>query len=1132
MSALLSRLLARSSARARRSLARVWLVLGMLGCCVPTASAATYTYRSDAYAWESAATQVTWDRACTNYAGDDDKATLSLSGGFKIPFAGKSYSSVIVHSNGAVQFGADTGFHRAYDNTALPADPVSGNSSCAGGTPTNVLMPYWTDLNPSATGSGKVWWEQKGSAPNRYLVVSWSGVYEYSTKTPYSVQVILYENGEFKYQYGNTNATGSNATIGVQVSASDYTLYAYNSGYNTGGTAIRWFQPSGTPKRLAEYRMDESSWSGKVGEVADSSGNGYGGVQVGAASNSADGKVCRALSVPANTSSTVAGIDTGLNVAASIGAEGSVSFWYRANSAWLTGADAQLLDATASSGRSFHLARRSQRHAAFRGQRQRRHRTQCRHPGAAGPGLDLGAPDCHLAPGQRQQPERAAPLRERRALGHPHRHDHRQHRLAPEHPAAGRQPRRHHQQRRHVELGQRPDRRGAHLQLRSQHRRHRTGHRQHPRVAHHHLHHLEIRHDTGTGVTCAPSTLTVTACQDAACSAPYTGGLTATLGSSGGTVLWPATSAIVIPAGSSSTTVPMQLVTAGSTVLGSTLSLPAASAATSCNFGTPACTFTAADSGLIASVAAHVAGTDQALTLQAVRKSDSSAQCVPLLAGLTRGIGIGCSYANPGSGSLTPRIGGTSLAACNGTKALLNLAFDAGGIARTTLNYPDAGQVSLALSYVGSALTKDLGLTLLGDASFIAAPAALAFKDLPTTAVKAGTAFTGSLVALNAAGATTPNFGRESPTVAITLAHTLREPTGSGAVPGSFSGTVGTASGGVLPLSQLVWTEVGRIDLGASLSNYLGSGLNVSGSSAAADAVRSIPHHFDLALTPACSGAFTYSGQPFAVTAIARNGQATPAITRNYDGSNATSPKFARSLALSDAQSLGGGSFSGGIDASAFVAGIAAVNNPATGPAYTFTDKLSEPRTLVLRGSDSDGVSSAAGAEPSLLLRSGRLRLFNTFGSEKADLVMPVQAQYWSGKAWVLNDADSCSLVPQTAIGRTQFLDHKGAVTAAWAGTDVGFSVVAGHGQLTVPKPPAGTVGSIDIALNLGAAVPGLDASCLSTHATTTGAGLPWLRARHGNCAAGWAGDPWARVTFGVDGSAELRRSVHVREIY
>jgi len=222
----------------------------------PFAQAATYTFRSDSFSWETAANAVTWDKTCTGYPGDDDKATVNFTGGFTFTYAGTAYSSVRILANGMLQFGADTGFFRNYSNTNLPAGNATAQSGCTAGATTNVMMVYWADMNPSAAGGGNVTWEQKGTAPNRYFVVSWNSVYQYSTTTPYAFQVILYENGQFKYQYGNSNATGSQATIGVQVSSSDYTLYSYNSGYNANGSAIRWFIPSGAPdgmnQRMAE----------------------------------------------------------------------------------------------------------------------------------------------------------------------------------------------------------------------------------------------------------------------------------------------------------------------------------------------------------------------------------------------------------------------------------------------------------------------------------------------------------------------------------------------------------------------------------------------------------------------------------------------------------------------------------------------------------------------------------------------------------------------------------------------------------------------------------------------------------------------------------------------------------------
>jgi MSHA biogenesis protein MshQ len=89
--------------------------------------------------------------------------------------------------------------------------------------------------------------------------------------------------------------------------------------------------------------------------------------------------------------------------------------------------------------------------------------------------------------------------------------------------------------------------------------------------------------------------------------------------------------------------------------------------------------------------------------------------------------------------------------------------------------------------------------------------------------------------------------------------------------------------------------------------------------------------------------------------------------------------------------------------------------------------------------------------------------------------------------------------------------------------------VVNGQAQIALAAPPTGRTGSIDFSLNLGSGT--LDQSCLASHPVSTGANLPWLRARNGACATGWASDPSARASFSI-ASPETRKSVHVREMY
>jgi MSHA biogenesis protein MshQ len=1117
----------------------------VLSVAVP-ACAATYTFRSDSFSWETAANVVAWDKTCTQYPGDDDKATVNFTGGLTFTYAGTAYSSVRILSNGILQFGADTGFFRNYTNANLPAGNATTQSGCTAGAASNLMMVYWADMNPSASGSGNVTWEQKGTAPNRYFVVSWNSVYQYATSTPYAFQVILYENGQFKYQYGNSNATGSQATIGVQVSTTDYTLYSYNSGYNANGSAIRWFIPSGAAARLAEYRMDEYAWSGRVGEVVDSSGNNYNGVRVGSAQTVANGHVCRAEDIPANTTTSISAVDTALDVDSGIGSTGSLSFWVSSNVAWTNATAAMLMDATTSATRPFYLMRNgggalrfsvsdstgtivtattaaqtfaasTWQHVAVTwrlgtGTNQTTLRIYVNGSLATTAiGTTNGSLDPSLA---------TLFVGDNRSSATPS--------GATVNSANGQidELRVYNFELSAAEIA---------LDMTQTH------------TCAPPLDHLVIQHASGTGVSCTPSTVTVMACQDSACVSQYTGGVTGTMSSVGGTVNWPSGTSFTIAAGSGTTTVPFQQTVAGTTLLGATSSSPLAIGVTTCNFGSPSCTFTTADSGLLFDVPAHVSDTSQAVNVTAVRKADNSGVCVPAFASVSKPVTFKCGYLNPSGGTWAVQVGGVALnsagnalGACDASGRAVTLAFNASGVAPTTVRYADVGQVQLSATYTGSG-TSESGLSMTGSDTFIAAPKDFAFSAITAAPITAGKPFSATVKARNASGTAAPNFGRESTPAGVALTFTNAAMAGTSVASGAFSGSLGSFSGGSATASNLVWSEVGIGDLVANLTtaDYLGSGLAApTGKTGSAGAVgRFVPDHFDVVVTPACSIAsttnpYTYAGQPFQVQLTARNGAATPATTLNYDGSGvATVPAYAKAITLSDV-GLGVGGFgsTGNVTAIAFAHGVASL----TTPAYTYTAKLTPQNTLVVRATDADLVSSGTPATPvegSTILRSGRLRLSNAWGSEKTALQVAVQTQYWSGKAWVLNNADNCTVVPATAASRSNAIDSKGASSSAMNNSLSSITIANGQANLTVsPASPTAT-GSLDIALNLGSGTTP-DQSCAGgTRPTSTGAGVAWLRSQNGGCSTLWDRDPSARVTFGIY-SPESTKTVHARDLF
>jgi MSHA biogenesis protein MshQ len=366
------------SAFARASRQFLLFVSGLFLAAV--VSAQTYSYRADTFSYDvpsASARTVTWHTtsasACSGYPdGDDDWADVSFASAttpansFTFTFAGVVYSGLRIYSNGMLSFGADnSGFWRTYSNGTLPVTSVSNySSSCRGNPPARIIAAYWTDIvagSANGTSGASIRYELLGSAPNRRFVITWVNVKLYNTTTRYNFQVILYEtppsggNSNFKYQYTSGSSTGSAATVGVQVSTTDFTQYSFNQAYidPVAGTAILWYPASQLTGKQAEFRFDEPLWDGSSGEVKDTAAAAFNAVRVGLASSTPDGRICRGGLFPANTSNAVIGA---VATAISPTSQGAITFWYSSNVRWnASGSDAMLIDATAVAARPFFL---------------------------------------------------------------------------------------------------------------------------------------------------------------------------------------------------------------------------------------------------------------------------------------------------------------------------------------------------------------------------------------------------------------------------------------------------------------------------------------------------------------------------------------------------------------------------------------------------------------------------------------------------------------------------------------------------------------------------------------------------------------------------------------------------------
>lgn len=648
-------------------------------------------------------------------------------------------------------------------------------------------------------------------------------------------------------------------------------------------------------------------------------------------------------------------------------------------------------------------------------------------------------------------------------------------------------------------------------------------------------HHLEIQHASGTGVTCTPGTLTIKACANAAvpCT-PYTAGVSGTLSKTGlPTVNWTGGTGFTIASGSSTVTKNVQVTTPGNVVFGAT-STPAATTATSCNFGAPSCTFTASDAGFVVTAPNHAAETNSTLTVQAVKKADNSLACVPAFASTSKSVNLKCSYTNPVTGTLPVRVAGAALnatnstaAACDAAGANLSLAFNASGIATPSLQYADVGQMSIAASFTGTAGVLDAGLVMTGSGTFISAPASFGFSAVTAGTIKAGDPFSATVTARNVAGNATPNFGKESSPEGVTLGSNLVSPVGGSNPPLVNNAIAGGAfSNGIATVTNLSWGEVGNIDLTADLSSgdYLTSGV-VAATGTSATVGPFIPHHLDTAVVatfstpmpcpagltcPALFDGFIYSGQAFSLRTTARN-LAGGTIT-NYDATLG----FSRAVTLTAWDALGSltapagaGTLTGAIPAGAFSAGVATTATPT----YTFATATTPPSDIYIRALDSDSASSrratpANSVEGGVKVASGRIYISNAHGSELLPLPMTATVQFYDAvDSWVTSTTDS---------------DTPFNTNLSTAGGNIVSTILSGlAGGLSVATPGAMMVnaGVLNFTFNAPGAEGSSDIS-MNTPNYLLG----------GSNGAGVNPSSAARVTFGIfKGSKHV---IYIREVY
>jgi MSHA biogenesis protein MshQ len=160
-------------------------------------------------------------------------------------------------------------------------------------------------------------------------------------------------------------------------------------------------------------------------------------------------------------------------------------------------------------------------------------------------------------------------------------------------------------------------------------------------------------------------------------------------------------------------------------------------------------------------------------------------------------------------------------------------------------------------------------------------------------------------------------------------------------------------------------------------------------------------------------------------------------------------------------------------------------------------------------------------------MRFGRFAMGNANGSQLLPLTVRVEAQYWSGTAFVTNTLDSCSTITSTDYAMSNYTGNLSGSPTCETAISGGGTLSAGRGTLIFAAPGTGNDGSVTLTANLGASASG--STCTTQGASpisATTANLPHLL---GNWNGGnYDTNPSARASFGVyKGSEEV---IYIRE--
>jgi len=328
------------------------------------------------------------------------------------------------------------------------------------------------------------------------------------------------------------------------------------------------------------------------------------------------------------------------------------------------------------------------------------------------------------------------------------------------------------------------------------------------------------------------------------------------------------------------------------------------------------------------------------------------------------------------------------------------------------------------------------------------------------------------------------------------------------------------------------------------------------GNSATVSLGRFYPDHFVLtasAFAPGC-GTFTYMGQQFTLSATIEAQNMAGAKTQNFAGVFAMAtvvPQLDNAnngVALDKSRLTGQGSPAWASGAYPFVATRfsrsavpdGAYDSLAIGLQVNSMDVALDSNTapnLINRNmaetnpsctSDSpgknDGTCTASKVAENAQVRYGRIKLKNSYGSERLPLNMPIVFEYWTSNGWQNNLLDACSVA--LLSGSNFSFSFPSGTTAKPNNLLACNTALAVKGSspsyvLQLSAPGSGKTGWANVALNMGTTPPGTQcqtAAVPSLAVDSVAVGLSWLQNTDSTV------NPNARATFGIFKSPMIYR--------